>query len=162
MQELICQPWICQVFPVTWQCSTSATNCQSCYLIRTHPQLFGKNYIPEYVIFLLVEQIPTGVRQASLSVGITILRYKIEKGLRAVQLEYYRVIKSNCNKWFFSGEPKNSKKWPNPIFFWKLICGGFGILMSQNGQVKKSCAFSGCAKMVFWLHTTRTENPDTP
>ena len=32
---------------------------------------------------------PTGVRQASMSVGITILRYKIEKGLRAVQLEYY-------------------------------------------------------------------------
>ena len=27
---------------------------------------------------------------------------------------------------------------------------------------EKSCAFLCCAKMVFWLHTTRTENPDTP
>ena len=46
--------------------------------------------------------------------------------------------------------------------FWRLICRGFCILMSHNGQVKKSCAFSGCAKMVFWLHTARTENQDTP
>ena len=49
----------------------------------------------------------------------------------------YSVIKSNCGKLFFSGEPKNSEKWPNPIIFGKLICGGFGILMSQYGQVKK-------------------------
>ena len=46
--------------------------------------------------------------------------------------------------------------------FWRLICRGFCILMSHNGQVKKSCAFSGCAKIVFWLHTARTENQDTP
>ena len=42
-----------------------------------------------------------------------------------------------------------------------FICGGFGIFMSQYSKVKKSCAFSRCAKMVFWLHTARTENPDT-
>ena len=34
--------------------------------------------------------------------------------------------------------------------------------MSQYGQVKTSCAFQGCAKVVLWLHTARTENPDTP
>ena len=65
----------------------------------------------------------------------------------------YRVINSNCNKQFFSGEPKNSQKWPNLIIFRNLICGGLGILMSQYGQVKK---------MGIWLHTPRTENPDTP
>ena len=46
--------------------------------------------------------------------------------------------------------------------FGNLICGGFGILMSQYGQVNKSCDILGCAKMVFWLHTARTESPDTP
>ena len=34
--------------------------------------------------------------------------------------------------------------------------------MSQYGQVKKSFAFRGCAKLVCWLHIARTENPDTP
>ena len=43
-----------------------------------------------------------------------------------------------------------------------LICSGFGILMSQYGQVNKSCDILGCAKIVFWLHTARTENQDTP
>ena len=28
--------------------------------------------------------------------------------------------------------------------------------------MKTSHAFQGCAKIVFWLHTARTENPDTP
>ena len=27
---------------------------------------------------------------------------------------------------------------------------------------EKSCSFLACAKMVFWLHTARTESPDTP
>ena len=35
-------------------------------------------------------------------------------------------------------------------------------MMSQYGQVNKSCDILGCAKMVFWLHTARTESPDTP
>ena len=43
---------------------------------------------------------------------------------------YYRVIKSNCNKQYLSDEPKNCKKLPNPMIFRKLLCGGFGILMS--------------------------------
>ena len=34
--------------------------------------------------------------------------------------------------------------------------------MSQCSQVKTSHAFQGCAKIVLWLHTARTENPDTP
>ena len=33
--------------------------------------------------------------------------------------------------------------------------------MSQYGQMKKSCAFKGCAKVVLQLHTARMENPDT-
>ena len=35
-------------------------------------------------------------------------------------------------------------------------------MMSQYGQVKESCSFLRCAKMVFWLHTARTGSPDTP
>ena len=34
--------------------------------------------------------------------------------------------------------------------------------MYQYSQVKTSHAFQGCAKIVFWLYTARTENPDTP
>ena len=34
-------------------------------------------------------------------------------------------------------------------------------MMSQYGQVKESCSFLRCAKMVFWLHTARTGSPDT-
>ena len=40
----------------------------------------------------------------------------------------------------------------NPIIFRKLLCGGFGILMSQNYQTEKNIAFHWCAKMVGWLH----------
>ena len=47
------------------------------------------------------------------------------------------------------------------MIFRKVISGHFDILMSQYGQVKKSHAFWGCAKMVFWLHTARTEKPNT-
>ena len=34
--------------------------------------------------------------------------------------------------------------------------------MSQYCQMKTSHGFQGCAKIVLWLHTARTENPDTP
>ena len=34
------------------------------------------------------------------------------------------------------------------MIFRKLLCGGFGILMSQNDQVEKNLAFQCCAKMV--------------
>ena len=34
--------------------------------------------------------------------------------------------------------------------------------MSQYSRMKTSHAFQGCAKIVLWLYTARTENPDTP
>ena len=34
--------------------------------------------------------------------------------------------------------------------------------MSQYGQVTKHHTFHGVAKLVFWLHTAGTENPDNP
>ena len=34
--------------------------------------------------------------------------------------------------------------------------------MSQYGQVTKCHTFHGFAKLVFWLHTAGTQNPDTP
>ena len=34
------------------------------------------------------------------------------------------------------------------MIFRKFLCGGFGILMSQNDQVEKNLAFQCCAKMV--------------
>ena len=34
------------------------------------------------------------------------------------------------------------------MIFFKKIQGGFDILMSQKGQVKKIPAFQGCAKVV--------------
>ena len=34
------------------------------------------------------------------------------------------------------------------MIFKKFLCGGFGILMSQNDQVEKNLAFQCCAKMV--------------
>ena len=42
-----------------------------------------------------------------------------------------------------------------------LIYGYFDILLSQYCQVKKNCVFQGFAKIVLWLHTAGTENPDT-
>ena len=48
------------------------------------------------------------------------------------------------------------------MIFVNLIYRHFDILMSQYGQVTKSCAFQGCAKVVLQLHTARMENPDTP
>ena len=33
--------------------------------------------------------------------------------------------------------------------------------MSQYDQMNKSHAFQGCSKLVFWLHTARTGNPNT-
>ena len=47
------------------------------------------------------------------------------------------------------------------MIFGKLACGHFDVLISQYCHVKKSCLF-GCAKIVFWLHTVRNKNPDTP
>ena len=38
------------------------------------------------------------------------------------------------------------------MIFRKLLCGGFGILMSHNDQMEKNIAFHCCAKMVGWLH----------
>ena len=34
--------------------------------------------------------------------------------------------------------------------------------MSQYGQVTKNLTFQDFVKLVFWLHTAGTENPDTP
>ena len=48
------------------------------------------------------------------------------------------------------------------MIFVNLIYRHFDILMSDYGQVKKSCAFQGCAKLVLQLNNVRTENPDTP
>ena len=48
------------------------------------------------------------------------------------------------------------------MIFVDLICRHFDILMSQYGQMNKSHAFQGCSKIVFWLHTARTGNSDTP
>ena len=45
------------------------------------------------------------------------------------------------------------------MIFVNLIYGHFDILMSQYDQKNKSHAFQGCSKMVFRLHTARTENP---
>ena len=47
------------------------------------------------------------------------------------------------------------------MIFVNLIYGHFDILMSQYGQTNKSHAFQGCSKLVFWLHTARTGNPNT-
>ena len=38
------------------------------------------------------------------------------------------------------------------MIFRKLLCGGFGILMSLNDQMEKNITFHCCAKMVGWLH----------
>ena len=48
------------------------------------------------------------------------------------------------------------------MIFGKLISGHFYILMSQYGQVKKNVTFWGSPEIVFWLHTAKNKNPDTP
>ena len=48
------------------------------------------------------------------------------------------------------------------MIFVDLIYRHFDILMSQYDQMSKSHAFQGCSKMVFRLHTARTENPESP
>ena len=48
------------------------------------------------------------------------------------------------------------------MIFVSLIYGHLDILMSQYAQMNKSHAFQGYAKVVFWLHTAKTENPDSP
>ena len=48
------------------------------------------------------------------------------------------------------------------MIFRKLLYGGFGILMSQYGQLTENRTIQGCAKIVFSLHTARIENPYTP
>ena len=48
------------------------------------------------------------------------------------------------------------------MIFGKLISGHFYISMSQYGQVKKNVTFWGCPEIVFWLHTAKNKNPDTP
>ena len=48
------------------------------------------------------------------------------------------------------------------MIFVDLIYRHFDILMSQYEQMNKSHAFQGCSKMVFRLHTARTENPESP
>ena len=48
------------------------------------------------------------------------------------------------------------------MIFVNLICGHFDILMPQYAQMNKSHAFQGYAKVVFWLHTAKTENPNSP
>ena len=45
----------------------------------------------------------------------------------------------------------------------KLLCGGFGILMSQNYQTEKNISFHWCAKkMVGWLHLHSALHTDAP
>ena len=48
------------------------------------------------------------------------------------------------------------------MIFVSLIYGHFDILMPQYAQMNKSHAIQGYAKVVFWLHTAKTENPDSP
>ena len=48
------------------------------------------------------------------------------------------------------------------MIFVDLIYRHFDIFMSQYDQMSKSHAFQGCSKMVFRLHTARTENPESP
>ena len=48
------------------------------------------------------------------------------------------------------------------MIFRKLLYGGFGILMSQYGQLTENRTIQGCAKIVFSLPTARIENPYTP
>ena len=48
------------------------------------------------------------------------------------------------------------------MIFVNLIYRHFDIFMSQYSQMNKSHAFQGCSKIVFWLHTVRNGNPDTP
>ena len=48
------------------------------------------------------------------------------------------------------------------MIFVSLIYGHVDILMPQYAQMNKSHAFQGYAKVVFWLHIARTENPDIP
>ena len=48
------------------------------------------------------------------------------------------------------------------MIFVSLIYGHFDILMPQYAQMNKSHAIQGYAKVVFWLHTAMTENPDSP
>ena len=48
------------------------------------------------------------------------------------------------------------------MIFVNLIYGHFDILMPQYAQMNKSHAIQGYAKVVFWLHTAKTENPDSP
>ncbi len=48
------------------------------------------------------------------------------------------------------------------MIFRKLICGGFGILMSQYGQLTENRTIQGCAKIVFSLYTAGIENLYTP
>ena len=52
--------------------------------------------------------------------------------------------------------------WLNPTIFGNGTLGGFDILMSQYGQVTKSLTFQDIVRLVFWLLTARTENPDNP
>ena len=50
----------------------------------------------------------------------------------------------------FLWQTQKIKKGPNSIVFGKLICGGFGILMSQYGQLTKKPYHSGlCQNSVF-------------
>ena len=48
------------------------------------------------------------------------------------------------------------------IIFGRGTKGGFDILIFEYGQVTKSHTFQGFAILLFWLHTARTENPETP
>ena len=69
--------------------------------------------------------------------GRTVQQQQLLLYMWAKVLSSYRVIKSNCNKQYLSDEPKKCKKWPDPVVFRKLFCGGFGILMSQYDRVEK-------------------------
>ena len=50
-----------------------------------------------------------------------------------------------------SDEPKKYQKWPMPMIFVKLFCGGFGILMCQNYMEGFWVKLLSCEQ--FWVKT---------
>ena len=62
---------------------------------------------------------------------------------------FYRVIKSNCNKSFFSGKRENSKKWPNSIIFGGWFAAVFVFWCLTMVRWKKVVPFRAVPKWCF-------------
>ena len=105
--------------------SINITTCCHCFLFPGQPA--GEEHD---------EPFHYGQHQWSSSKSSRLLSWLID------YYQQYRVIKSNCHKQYLSEEPKNCKKWPNPMIFRKFLCGGFGILMSHNDQVEQIFHFT--------------------